>query len=169
MKTTFMASLASLAFAILLLTSCGGAGGAKEAKILPAGEKLMAHTWKYDVNANIKKGTDDIKENSGITADIELKGDVGKLAEFAAESITFQRDKSDKSKLAYKQTVGEGVLSSSVLGYWEMSEDGKTLTMREWDKKAGKEKAPVTWTVEEVSDDKLVLVNDTNRKIYKKK
>lgn len=168
MKTIFFAFPSLVCFALIMLSSCGGNKTA-EVTIPPTGKKLMAHTWKYDVNANLKKGGDDLKENTGVTADIELKGDVGKLANFTAESITFGQDKKDKSKLSYKQSIGEGVLSSSVLGYWEISEDSKTLTMREWDKKAGKEKEPVTWTIEEVSDEKLVLVNKTRRKNYKKK
>jgi hypothetical protein len=131
----------------------------------------MASAWKYDVNANLKKGSESTEDATGVSSDIQLKGDVGAMADFVAETLTFGRDKKDKTKLSYQKKIGEGLLSSSVLGYWSMSEDGKTITLREWDKKAGKEKDPVTYTIVELADDKLVLMKEgeDTKKIYKKK
>ncbi|WP_338790577.1 hypothetical protein [Bernardetia sp. MNP-M8] len=168
MNTNF--NLTSLFVALVFVvgfTSCGS----KEAKVPEAGEKLMASAWKYDVNANLKKGSENTEDATGVSSDIQLKGDVGAMADFIAETLTFGRDKSDKMKLSYQKKVGEGLLSSSVLGYWTMSEDGKTLTMREWDKNAGKEKDPVNYTIVELTDDKLVLMKEgeDTKKIYKKK
>ncbi len=170
MKTKFnsIPLFVALLFLAIGFTSCGGS---KEAKVPEAGEKLMASAWKYDVNANLKKGSESAENTTGVSSDIQLKGDVGAMANFVAETLTFGRDKKDKSKLSYSKKIGEGLLSSSVLGYWTMSEDGKTITLKEWDKKAGKEKDPVNYTIVELAADKLVLMKEgeDTKKIYKKK
>lgn len=157
----------ALLFLAVGFTSCGS----KEAKVPEAGEKLMASAWKYDVNANLKKGSESTEDATGVSSDIQLKGDVGAMADFVAETLTFGRDKKDKTKLSYQKKIGEGLLSSSTVGYWTMSEDGKTISMAAWDKKAGKEKDPVVYTIVELTDDKLVLTKegDDTKKIYKKK
>lgn len=157
--------------AVLFLSLSFSSCGSKEVKVPAEGEKLMASSWKYDVNANLKKGSENVEDASGIKSNIELKGDVGKMADFAAETLIFARDKKDKTKLSYQRKVGEGLLSSSVVGYWTMSEDGKTITMMEWDSKAGKEKDPVIYTIVEITDDKLVLMKEGEdvKRIYKKK
>ncbi|AFM03338.1 hypothetical protein Fleli_0882 [Bernardetia litoralis DSM 6794] len=131
----------------------------------------MASAWKYDVNANLKSGSESTEDEAGVSSDIQLKGDVGAMANFVAETLTFGRDTKDETKLSYSKKIGEGLLSSSTLGYWTMSEDGKTISMAAWDNKAGKEKAPVNYTIVELTDDKLVLMKEgeDTKKIYKKK
>lgn len=164
-------SSVSLFIALLFLavgfTSCGS----KEAKVPAEGEKLMASAWKYDVNANLKGGSESAESATGVTSDVQLQGDVGAMANFIAETLTFARDQSDKTKLSYQKKIGEGLLSSSVVGYWTMSDDGKTIKMMEWDNAAGKEKEAVNYTIVELTDDKLVLTKegDDTKKIYKKK
>ncbi len=157
----------ALLFLAVGFTSCGS----KEAKVPEAGEKLMASSWKYDVNANLKGGSESTEEATGVSSDIQLQGDVGAMANFIAESLTFARDQSDKTKLSYQKKIGEGLLSSSVVGYWTISDDGKTITMMEWDNAAGKEKDPVNYSIVELTDDKLVLMKagEDTKKIYKKK
>ncbi|WP_291724328.1 hypothetical protein [Bernardetia sp.] len=171
MKTYLKFNLLTAFVAVLFLSFNLSSCGSKKAKIPAEGEKLMASSWKYDVNANLAKGSENVEDASGIKSNIELKGDVGKIADFAAETLTFSRDKKNKSKFSYKRKVGEGLISSSVVGYWTMSDDGKTITMMEWDSKAGKEKAPVNYTIVEITDDKLVLMKEgeDTKKIYKKK
>ena len=167
LKSNSHVAFVALLFLSFSLFSCGN----KAAKIPAEGEKLMAASWKYDVNANLKKGSENAEDASGIKSDIQLKGDVGKIADFAAETLTFARDKKDNTKLSYQRKVGEGLISSSVVGYWTMSDDGKTITMMEWDSKAGKEKDPVDYTIVEITDEKLVLMKEgeDTKKIYKKK
>ena len=149
-----------------LLSSCGSDPASS-----PQAKMLIANAWKYDVNANLGKGQENLEESTSIKSDIELKGDVKKMADFAAETLIFAKDKKDPSKLSYKKQLGEGILSLSVLGYWEISQDGKTLTLKEWDSKAGKEKEPVNYTIEEISAEQLVLVKEgeSTKRIYKKK
>lgn len=168
MNTKFNSvSLLLVLLFVVGLTSCGS----KEAKVPEAGEKLMASAWKYDVNANLKKGSENTEDATGVSSDIQLKGDVGAMADFIAETLTFGRDKSDKTKLSYEKKIGESFVSSSVVGYWTMSDDGKTITLKEWDNKAGKEKDPVNYTIVELTDDQLVLMKEgeDTKKIYKKK
>lgn len=166
-KLNSVAAFVALLFLAVGFTSCGS----KEAKVPEAGEKLMASSWKYDVNANLKSGSESTEGATGVSSDIQLQGDVGAMANFIAESLTFGRDTKDKTKLSYSKKIGEGLLSSSVVGYWSMSEDGKTVTMKEWDDAAGKEKDPVNYTIVELTDDKLVLMKagEDTKKIYKKK
>jgi hypothetical protein len=157
----------ALLFLAVGFTSCGS----KKAKVPDAGLKLMSTAWKYDVNANLKKGSESTENATGVSSDIQLQGDVGAMANFVAETLTFGRDSNDETKLSYSKKIGEGLLSSSVIGYWSMSDDGKTITLRQWDNAAGKEKDPVNYTIVELTDDKLVLMKagEDTKKIYKKK
>jgi hypothetical protein len=151
MKKLFFLSLAALAF---LTISCGGG---KKAELTEKGKLLTSITWKLDPNATLQGTTDKVEDTTGIKANIELKGDVKKFADFLAETVVFGVDTKDASKLSYSRTIGEGLLSSSVLGFWEMTTDETAIIMKEWDDQAGKEKAPVKYTIVELSADKLVL------------
>jgi len=142
--------------AIMFIASCGK----DEIKVPKNGELLMKYAWKLQPNETIDAATDSLKNQTGVTADIQLNGDVGKIADFLAETLTFARDKNDKQKLAYSSQIGEGILSSKVVGYWEISEDGNTLTLKEWDSELGKTKEPVVYTIQEITDEKLVLKNN---------
>ncbi len=155
----------SIAATLLLAVSCGGG---KEAKLSDKGKLLTSITWKLDPNATLQGGTDNLKDTTGISANIELKGDVKKFADFLAETVVFAVDSKDASKLSYSRTIGEGLLSSSVLGYWEMSPDETAIIMKEWDEKAGAEKAPVKYTIVELTSEKLVLQKegDASPNIY---
>ncbi|MDF1548612.1 MAG: hypothetical protein P1P88_12375 [Bacteroidales bacterium] len=141
--------------AFLFAVSCGGGG--KKADLSEKGQLLTSISWKLDPNATLKGTTDAVEDTSGITADIQLQGDVKKFADFVAETVIFGVDTKDPSKLSYSRTIGEGFLSSSVLGYWNFNEDESAIIMREWDSQAGKEKDPVTYTIVELSPEKLVL------------
>lgn len=165
MKKTFklLMSLAILS-AFLFVVGCGG----KKAQLSEKGQLLTSIQWKLDPNATLKGTTDKVKDTTGITADIQLQGDVKKFADFVAETLAFAIDAKDPSKLSYSRTIGEGFLSSSVLGYWEFNPDESAIIMREWDSQAGKEKDPVTYTIVELSPEKLVLQKegDASPNIY---
>jgi hypothetical protein len=164
MKNLYIVLSAVVLFA---LASCGGEskGGVK---LSDKGKLLTSKSWKLDPNATLKGTTDNIKDSTGITADIQLKGDVGKIAGFLAETVTFGPDQNDKTKLAYSRKIGEGLLSSSVTGYWEFNPDETAIIMKEWDSYAGKEKAPVIYKIVELTDKKLVLQKegDSSPNIY---
>ena len=118
----------------------------------------MAKAWKYDVNATTKAFTDEVDSATGIEADIQFEGDVKTIVDaFTAERFTFDYDSKDPSKLAYELKMGEGLLSTSVVGWWEISADDTELILKEWDSSAGAEKAPKTYTIKELTDEKLVI------------
>jgi hypothetical protein len=167
-KPLFTLTWALAVLSLSLLTACGGK---KELKVSDQAQKLMKNAWKYDVNANLKKGSESTESQTGIKSDVQLQGDVGKMADFAAETLTLGRDGNDPMKLSYKKQVGEGMLSLSVVGWWELEPDDKTLVLKEWDSNAGKEKDPVKYTIDELSNEQLVLVKEgeTQKRIYKKK
>ena len=158
MKNLIKPAYALCLVAIVFMASTGcGKKSTSKVKISEKSKMLMAHNWKLDPNATIKGTTDDIKDTTGITADIKLEGDVGAFANFVAETVVFAEDNKDKTKLSYSRTIGEGILSSQVLGYWNLSEDESSVIMREWDNVKGEEKPPVTYKIVELTDTKLVL------------
>jgi hypothetical protein len=164
-------SLLCLTSLLFVAISCGaGKDGAKDEKVVltEKGKLLTSITWKLDPNATLKGTTDVIKDSTSITANIELKDDVKAIADFVAETVIFGIDKSDPSKLSYSRTIGEGLLSSSVLGYWNFNKDETAITMREWDSQLGKEKEPVTYNIVELSTEKLVIQKegDSSPNIY---
>jgi hypothetical protein len=155
-----------MVFAITMLWSCGGGG--EKAKLSEKGELLSSIEWKLDPSATLKGTTDAIEDTTSIIADIKLEGDVKKIADFAAETLTLGIDKSDKSKLSYQKKYGEGLFSISTVGYWNFNEGETAIIMREWDSQAGKEKEPVTWNIVELTKEKLVLQKegDVSPNIY---
>ncbi len=140
----------------IFFMACNGGNKVKVSKI---GEKLMSHAWKLQPNESIKANTDSLKDSTNITADIQLKGDVKKIADFMAETLQFARDKKNPQKLAYSSKIGKGMLSIKTLGYWNLSDDNKTLTLRKWDSNKKQEMTPVDYKIVELSDTKLVLKN----------
>lgn len=149
---------------VLIFSSCGK----DEVKVPKNGELLMKYTWKLQPNETLNAATDSLKKQTGVIADVQLNGDVEDIANFFAETLSFSRDKNDKSKLAYSSQIGEGLLSSKVVGYWEISKNGDTLTLKEWDNQLGTTKDPVVYIIQEISDKKLVLKNNSTGgiKIY---
>lgn len=166
-KSIFASSLIIVSF-VILSTGCGKKGGG--VKTTEKMNMLMANSWKLQINETIKETTDNIKDSTGITADIKLDGDVGDFANFIAETLKFGKDNKDKTKLSYSRTIGEGILSSSVLGFWSLSADESTVIMREWDTQKG-ELPPVNYKIVELTADKLVLLKDGDSAptIYKAK
>jgi hypothetical protein len=145
-----------IAGALSLMVSCGG----NKASLSEKGKLLLSKNWKLDPNATLKGSTDTLKGTTGVTANIELKEDVKAFADFLSETLKFAVDGKDESKLSYSRTIGEGLLSSSVLGYWTFNADESGLILREWDSAAGKEKDPVNYKIVELTSEKLVLLKD---------
>ncbi|PKP19908.1 MAG: hypothetical protein CVU05_10230 [Bacteroidetes bacterium HGW-Bacteroidetes-21] len=160
-------------FGVMTLVSCGNAGKneSKEKENVVLSEKgklLNSVSWKLDPNATLKGTTDVIEDTTKIIANIELKDDVKAIADFLSETVVFGIDQSDPTKLSYSRTIGEGFLSTSVLGFWEFNDNETAIIMREWDDKAGKEREPVTYDIVELSAEKLVLQKkgDASPNIY---
>ncbi|MBN2663564.1 MAG: hypothetical protein JXR68_07925 [Bacteroidales bacterium] len=149
---------------VSLIVSCGGDG----VKLSDTGELLISHQWKLQPNATLDAAADSLQDATGLDAHIELDGDVGDFVDFLAETLTFARDNSDKTKLAYSSTIGEGLFSAEVLGYWEINDDDTELTLYEWDSQAGQQKEGIVYKIVEISDEKLVLENKSTGgiKIY---
>lgn len=61
-----------------------------------------------------------------------------------------------KSKLSYSKTYGEGLLSTSTVGFWELSKDESTIIMKPWDNTKG-ELPPVNYKIVELTAEKLSL------------
>lgn len=167
-KSMFSLSLIALFF---VAVSCGGGkGDTKDGAVVLSdkGKLLTSINWKLDPNATLKGTTDVIKDTTSITADIQLQGDVKKMADFLSETVVFGIDQTDPTKLSYSRTIGEGFLSSSVLGFWNFNEDESSIIMREWDNQLGKEKEPVTYKIVELSAEKLVIQKegDASPNIY---
>lgn len=151
---------------ISLLNSCGGKAEPSEKTKL-----IMSTAWKLSINEVIEDATTQVDSATGITADISLQGDVGALANFLAETLTLGEDANDDTKMVYEQKIGEGMLSMSVTGWWKWNEDETALIFEEWDAQAEAAKAPVTYKVQELTAEKLVLLKegDTVPKIYNAK
>lgn len=147
-------SMVAVIFMSVAAVGCGKKGG--KVKVSEKMTMLMAHPWKLDPNATIKGTTDAVEDTTGIKADIKLEGDVGEIANFLAETLVFGKDSKDKTKLSYSRTIGEGFLSSQVLGFWTMSDDESTIVMKEWDTQKG-ELPPVNYKIVELTADKLTL------------
>ena len=148
---------------ILGMTACGGKGGKFSAKT----KKMMGKKWTYDVEAS-RKAVGKAMEDAGIKNGsdvVNLKGDVKKIANFAAShSLQFYKS---KGKLAWQKKWGKGLLSSTTKGWANWKDEGETsIELLGFN---GKGKNAV-FKVEEVGDKKLVLLNEANRKkIYTSK
>ena len=82
------------------------------------------------------------------------------IADFFTGTINFFIDANDPSKLSYERKYGKGIFSTSVLGYWEFNEKETAIIMKEWDSNAGKELAPVTKQIIELTKDRLILKDE---------
>jgi len=145
-----------LTFVLLIFVSCNGEESKKEG-LSEKGELLSSVTWKYDTNASIKGTTDDLKDTTGITADIELKDDVKAIGDFLTGTLRFGVDSNDPSKFSYERKYGKGIFSISVLGRWVFNDDESSIIMTEWDDVNNKELSPETKQIIELKKDRLIL------------
>ncbi len=150
--------------AVSFLVSCGGSS---KVKVSDTGKLLMAHNWKLQPNESLDASADSLQDGTGIDAHVQLDGDVGDFMDFIAETLSFDYDGKDNTKLAYSSTLGEGIFSIETLGWWTISDDDSELTLMEWDSSAGKAKDGVVYKIKDISDEKLILEDpDGGTKIY---
>lgn len=154
--------------AMVLTFSCLGGIKKKEVKLSKKGELLTSIAWKLDANATLKGTTDVIEDSTSLIANIELKKDVKKIADFLAETVVFAIDAEDKSKLVYSRTIGEGLFSTSSTGYWKFNEDETEIIMWAWNEQTGKRNPPVTYKIIELSEEKFAMqkTGDASPNIY---
>jgi ABC-type lipoprotein release transport system permease subunit len=173
-STSRILSAIFLAMFIVSLSSCGGGQKENENKepekvvLSEKGELLCSQSWKLDPNATLKGTTDTLQDKSNITANIELKEDVKKIADFVSETVVFGIDSKNPTKMSYSRTIGEGFFSVSALGFWNFNEDESAVIMREWSDAEGKEMEPVTYKIVELTSERLVLLKegDVSPNIY---
>jgi hypothetical protein len=146
-----------MAIAVIFLFSCKGEETKKEDQKSEKYKLLTSVTWKYDTNASIKGTTDDIKDTSGISADIELKDDVKAIGDFFTGTLRFGEDTKDPSRHAYERKYGKGIFSVTVLGWWEFNADETAVIMREWDDVNQKELPAENKQIVTLTKDRLVL------------
>jgi len=144
------------------MTSCGKGG-----KFSAKAQKMMDKKWTYDVEASraaVGKAMTDAGVKNGADV-VNLKGDVKKIANFlGTHSLQFYKS---KGKFAWQRKSGKGLLSSTSKG-WANWKD-KDETSIELVNYNGKGKNAV-FKIEELTDNKLVFLNEANRKkIYTSK
>lgn len=157
------AILGCLALVLVIgMNSCGGKKFSAKTK------QLMDKRWVYDADASRSTNAISAEKTSGVKGLKEvanLKGDVKTIANFVA-GHTLQFYKS-KGKLAWQRKSGKSLLSTKRKGWcnWKDKSEAELILVGYNGK--GKD---ATFKVDELSDSKLVLVNETGRKkIYNKK
>jgi hypothetical protein len=156
----------TLAVFALFIFSCKSGDDKKDGKDSEKYKLLTSCTWKYDTNASIKGTTDEIKDTTGITADIELKDDVKAIGDFLTGTIRFGKDTNDPTKNSYERKYGQGIFSVTVLGWWEFNADETAIIMREWDDVNQKELPAVTKQIVTLTKDRLVLKDEKGLEDY---
>lgn len=151
MRTLLMTTAAFL----MIFAACNDEN--KEAKLSEKGELLTSVTWKYDTNASIKGTTDEIKDTTGISADIELKDDVKAIGDFFTGTLRFGIDSNDPTKLSYERKYGKGIFSVTVLGWWEFNKEESSVVMTEWDDVNKTTLDPETKQIVKLTKDQLIL------------
>jgi hypothetical protein len=156
----------TMSFAALFIFSCKNGEEKKEDNQSEKYNLLTSVTWKYDTNASIKGSTDDMKDTTGVTADIELKDDVKAIGDFFTGTLRFGQDSKDPKKNSYERKYGKGIFSVTVLGWWEFNKDETAVIMREWDDVNQKELPAVTKQIITLTKDRLVLKDDQGLEDY---
>jgi hypothetical protein len=135
-----------------------GVSGCGEKKWEPSAEQkkvMNGKYWAYDREASEKLRNELVKDTTGITADVELKGDVGAMADFLTAGKLFFTQDTKSGKPAWQQVSGSGLLSSKSSGWMEWQGD-KKFVLKGFETK-GSEKLDAEYDVKEVSDTRLVL------------
>ncbi len=159
MKTTYsVLNAICILSLVIIFTSCGGGKASSEKS-----KKLISKKWTLDTKETRKLAATQAEKTTGITnlEEIELKGDVKSIVDAVSNKvIVFGKDTKDPSKLSYQITFGTPPLTTSVLGYWDWNADETKIIMKEWDSQANKEKEPKTYSVQELTENRLVLMLD---------
>ena len=150
-----------LVFIVSMAFIVGCGGGAEKVTLSEKGELLAKYAWKLQPNETISENTGNFEDSTGIEADIVLDGDVGKIADFFAETLVIGVNKKG-TKFSYSRTIGEGFLSSETWGYWNFNDDESEILLRKWNDETNAEDEAVAYKIVEVNDEKLVLENTSN-------
>ena len=103
-------------------------------------QRLMNNTWETLTNDNP-------------TSDEEKK-----IGDFLKPKYKFNRSAEDSNKNVYEISTGEGFFSSIVeKGQWELSPDGKILSLKKWNEDKKKYDTPIKYTVNVLNGRRLVL------------
>lgn len=157
-----MKKIKTIAIAVLALGIVACGGGKKEYS--ETQKKVMKYSWKYDTNANLDNGNKNLEEGTGITSNIQLGGDVKGITDFIAETFTLGESTKKGEGLVYSKKYGSGFLSTETTG-WADFKDDKTLVLFPYDAKAADGRGTgVEYTIEEITDERLVLLNKTDNK-----
>lgn len=155
------------------VTACGDSKPTLSAKtaMMMGGPEGKGKYWYYDGDATARAREEAIKENTGITAEIKLEGDVGAMANMVAEKhLVFYLSK-DGTKMMWQRTSGEGLLESQKRGYWKWQDEGETTLVLQ-DNVEPNAETDTVWKMIEVTEDGLVMQkqDDTtfSPKFYKK-
>lgn len=158
-----MKIIKSLAIAAIALGMFACSGDAKK-EYTETQKKLMKYSWKYDTNANLDNGNKNLEEGTGITSNIQLGGDVKGITDFIAETFKLGESTKKGEGLVYSKKYGSGFLSTESTG-WADFKDDKTLVLFPYDANAKDGRgAAVEYSIEEITDERLVLLNKTDNK-----
>ena len=123
---------------------------------------LMKKTWKLNAEASRTAALTKAGKATGITnlKDIKLKGDVKKMANFVSAKTLYFGFEKNGTKLVFQKTTGKSLLKSTVTGYWKWNKGETGVTLIGAGKNKGKD---TQYTVQEVTEKKLILVNDKTK------
>jgi hypothetical protein len=161
-----MKIIKTIAISVLALgiVACGG----NKKEYSETQKKIMKYSWKYDTNANLDNANNNLKEGTGVTSNMQLGGDVKAIGDFIAETLTLGEGTNKGEGLVYSKKYGSGFLSTTSTG-WADFKDDKTLVLFPYDAnvKDGRG-APIEYTIEEVTDERFVIVkkSDNKKSIY---
>lgn len=172
---------------VALAISCGNSTSDKEKELLVKENELLQkenELLQKEKEVNNSENTETIDKNTVTENTSTKKGNIesekSKLLmnkswkyvttqtdDFMAGTLYFGVDSKDKTKLSYERTYGEGVLSVSVLGWWEFSSDETSIIMKEWDSQTQKEKSPVTYKIIKLTATELIIELKGVKETYK--
>lgn len=149
--------------AILVTVTGIGSMACRKPAAKPPTEKirlLFGAPWVYDTEATrvtvMQKAHDALGGGIKNLKDIQLKGDVKKMADaLSAREIYFAEDKKGRG-VGYVLTTGKGLLSDKSDGWLTWSDDETQLTLTPTDKK----RKTMVYTLVEVGAKKLVILHD---------
>ena len=150
-KTTYLLVIIA---SMMLITSCGILNSKSKLKISKEAELLMSKKWEHQTT-EVKNDTTGGKYVTQAKDKYYLK-----------EIFVFDRDTKQKTKLAYVNRFGYGLLAEEILGYWTINKKGTEITLMEWDYDLAEEKAPVVFKIVKLTNE-VFIIEDTNKGIRK--
>jgi hypothetical protein len=159
MRISAKSKLALLAVMATMATAC-----IKKAPKPPTEKirQLFGQAWVYDTEATrvtvMQKAHDALGGAIKNVKDIQLKGDVKKLADaFGARELYFAPDSKDRG-VGYVLTTGKGLLASKSDGWLTWNDDETQLTLTPTNTKL----KPMLYTLQELTPKRLVILSTTS-------